>query len=164
MGQLGVHFAITEEQTNGLLAASDDDAVMAIIEEIEEKWDREFLGDSDKAWDAMHRVLTDGSLLYDNGEYPLNLTICGGRQLYEGEDYTVALVLPEQVKVVATALESLTEEWFRNRYFSLLSPNDYEFTIDEDDFSYTWEWFQNVRDLYRKASSAGRAVIFTVDA
>jgi hypothetical protein len=28
---------------------------------------------------------------------------------------------------------------------------------------YTWHWFEQVRDFYRKAAAANRAVIFTVD-
>ena len=34
--------------------------------------------------------------------------------------------------------------------------------IGELDFEYTWDWFENVRELYRKAATQGRAVIFTV--
>lgn len=52
MGCRGVHFAITDEQAQRLLAAEDqdsDDAVLAIIEEIEEAWDEEFTAETDKA-------------------------------------------------------------------------------------------------------------------
>jgi hypothetical protein len=164
MASRGVHFAITSDDLARLLAASNDVELMEIIEEVEERWDKEHLAESDKAWDAIHRCLTDGSLLYESGEYPLNHVICGGRQLHEGEDYTVALVTPEQVKDVATAIELVSENWLRERYFSLLKPDDYDGEIGEDDFGYTWEWFQRIRDLFRKAAGTGRAVIFTVDA
>jgi hypothetical protein len=164
MASRGVHFAITSDQLARLLAASDDGGRMEVIEEIEALWDKENLAESDKAWDAIHRCLTDGSLLYESGEYPLNHVICGGRQLQEGEDYTITLVTPEQVRDVAAALEPLSEAWLRERYFSLLKPDDYEGEIGADDFGYTWDWFQNVRDLFRKAAAGGRAVVFTVDA
>ena len=98
-----MHFAITVEQMNDLLKAADEEELMAQIERIEEAWERQFLVESDKAWDAIHRCLTDGSLLYDSGEYPLNHVICGGRQLDAGDDYTISLVNPEQVKDVARA-------------------------------------------------------------
>lgn len=137
---------------------------MEIIEEVEELWEKEHLAESDKAWDAIHRCLTDGSLLYDSGEYPLNHVICGGRQLHQGEDYTVTLVTPKQVKDVAAAVEPLSETWFRERYFSLLNPDDYGGEIGEEDFVYTWDWFQTIRNLFRKAAASGRAVIFTVAA
>lgn len=164
MASRGVHFAITSDHHARLLAASSDSELMEIIEEVEGLWDEEHLAESDKAWDAIHRCLTDGDLLYENGEYPLNHVICGGRQLHQGEDYTVVLVTPEQVKDVAAAVEHLSETWLRERFFSLLNPADYDGEIGEDDFGYTWAWFQNVRDLFRKAASSGRAVIFTVDA
>jgi hypothetical protein len=164
MASRGVHFAITSENLARLLHAPNDTELVEIIGEIEKLWDKEHLAESDKAWDAIHRCLTDGSLLYENGEYPLNLAICGGRQLYRGDDYTVALVTPEQVKDVAAAIVPLSEIWLRERYFSLLKPDDYDGEIGEDDFEYTWSWFQLIRDLFRAAAASGPAVVFTVDA
>ena len=79
MAARGVHFAITSDQLARVLAASNDDDLMQVIEQIEEAWDKDNLAESDKAWDAIHRCLTDGSLLYESGEYPLNHVICGGR-------------------------------------------------------------------------------------
>jgi len=59
----GVFFALTKEEEAKLLAAADSDAVVEIItEEIEERWDREWLVEMDKSWDAVHRCLGDGSL------------------------------------------------------------------------------------------------------
>jgi len=159
----GFHFATTSDQLTSVLAASNDDELMQIIERIEEAWDKEYLAESDKAWDAIHRCLTDGTLLYDNGEYPLNHVICGGRQLHRGEDYIVSLVTREQVADVSRAIDPLTEDWMRERYFSLLKPDSYDGEIGDVDFGYTWTWFENVRDLYRTAAASGRAVIFTVD-
>lgn len=163
MAARGVHFAITSDQLASLVAACNDDDLMAVIEQIEEPWDKEYLAESDKAWDAIHRCLTDGSLLYESGEYPLNHVICGGRQLYQGEEYTVSLVTPEQVRDVSNAIDPLTQQWMRERYFSLLKPDSYDGEIGNEDFRYTWTWFENVRDLYRRAAASGRAVIFTVD-
>lgn len=31
-------------------------------------------------------------------------------------------------------------------------------------FEYIWDWFENVRELYRKAALADRAVIVTINA
>ena len=58
----GVFFALTEAQQTTLDSASDDDEVMGAIEDIEEAWDKENLAECDKAWDAMHRCLADGTL------------------------------------------------------------------------------------------------------
>jgi Domain of unknown function (DUF1877) len=80
----GVFFAITIEQAEALLAAKGDDQMMGLIEEIEEAWDGDQLAECDKAWDAMHRTLTDGELGYGNGPYPLNHCVLSPHQLYNG--------------------------------------------------------------------------------
>jgi Domain of unknown function (DUF1877) len=72
-------------------------------------------------------------------------------------------VTPEEVKDVSAAIEPLTEEWMRERYFSMLEPDSYDGEAGEEGFTYAWGWFKDVRDLYRKAAASGRAVIFTVD-
>ena len=165
MGCLGVHFAVSAKQLKQLQAAADDDdAVMELIEEIEEEWDEKNLVESDKAWDAIHRCLTDGTLNDGESHYPLNLVIFGGKQLHQGDDYIVSLITAEQVKEVATAIQPVTEDWFRSRYFSVLESSDYDSVqIGEEDFQYTWENFCDVRALFLKAakSKSKSAIIFT---
>src|SRR5262245_39793149 len=104
MSPLGVHFAVTESDARRLLAAEDGDAVRALVEEIEGAWDEAWLVQSDQAWDAMHRALSNGTLFYDEGEYPLNRTVLGGKHLDDGEDYVIAYIAPNEVKDVAAAL------------------------------------------------------------
>jgi len=164
MSARGVHFAITPAQEKRLLAAKSDRKIMELVEEIEDDWERPFVVETDKAWDAIHRCLTDGSLLYVSGEYPLNHCICGGRQLFRGRDYTVSYVTAPQVKDVASALAKLTKTRMRKRY-DQLDPEEYnEAEMGDEDFEYTWENFLDVRRFYKKAVEAGRAVIFTVSA
>jgi hypothetical protein len=163
MGQLGVHFALDESQRDLLLAASTDDEVMAAVGVFEQSWDKDHVGESDKAWDAIHRCLTDGSLDDEAGEFPLSYVILGGKHLYEGEDYIVCFVSADEVKSVAKALLPITRETMKNWYFTLLDKDDYEGEIGDQDFAYTWDWFENVRELYLRASITGRSVIFTVD-
>lgn len=158
----GVHFAITGEQVDRLLGANGDDDLKEIVEEIEEAWDSENLVESDKAWDALHRCLTDGYLGYGNGPYPLNHCVLGPRQLHKGDDYIVSLVLPNEVQDVAKALQRITEDWFRSQY-SMVLPKDYAPEYGPDDLEYTWSNFDSVRALFEKAMSEGRAVVFTVD-
>lgn len=136
---------------------------MELVEQIEEAWDRPFLCETDKAWNAIHRCLTDGTLLYIRGEYPLNHCICGGRQLYRGRDYTVSYVTARQVKDVSAALAGITKAWMPKRY-DKLNPEDYdEVDIGDEDFDYTWSNFLDLRRFYKKAAQNSRAVIFTVD-
>ena len=157
-------FAITAEDAGRLKAARGDDAkVLGIIQdEIEEAWDEEHVCETDKAWDAIHRCLTDGKLSYEPVEYPRNLCILGGEQLHEGDDYIMSLLSPDQVKEVSAALKPITEEWLRARYFAI-DPEEYWLTLDDEDFEYTWENFEDVRDFYQKAASDNRWTIFTVD-
>lgn len=160
MSALGVHFAVTEDEARRLLAAGDD--VLAVVEEIEERWDEAWLVQSDKAWDAMHRALSNGTLFYDEGEYPLNRTVLGGKHLYGGDDYVVSYVAPNEVKDVASALASMTQEEFRKRY-DAIDPDDYDGPHGEEDFEFTWGALVDVRALFKKAADAGRSVVFTVD-
>jgi hypothetical protein len=163
MAARGVHFAITEDQADALLEAEgDDDTLLDLVEEIEEAWDEDNLAESDKAWDAMHRCLTDGRLEYGSGAYPLNHCVLAPRQLHEGDDYIVCLVLPKEVKDVVVALEAVSPEWFDGQYASVL-PKDYALEYGSEDREYTWEYFESVRELFRKAGARGRAVVFTVD-
>lgn len=161
----GVLFAITDEQTQHLLGAAiqGDVAVEAIVEEIESAWDVEFLQETDKAWDAIHRCLSDGTLAYDGGTFPLNRVILGGQPLYEAEGYIVSFVPKGEVPDVAAALATVTEAWFRQRYFALTETNYPPGYMDEENFAAHWEYLEMLRDFYQHAAEARRAVIFTVD-
>lgn len=79
-----MHFALTEEEIATLRALPDDEAwldhVQSVIEEQYLADQREFTAESDKAWDAMHRALTDGQLSWDGGNAPLNRAVLGGER------------------------------------------------------------------------------------
>jgi hypothetical protein len=158
----GVHFAITAEQAQALMAAGGDDAIRELVEDIEEAWDEDNLAESDKAWDAMHRCLTGGELEFGNGAYPLSHCVLGPRQLLEGEDYIVSLILPNEVRDVAKALEGISRDWFRQQY-STCVPRGYAPEYGPEDEEYTWSSFEAVRSLFEKAAQRGRPIIFTVD-
>ena len=100
----GVFFAITADDAAALQGAADDDALMILVEAIEEVWDRDNLAECDKSWDAMHRLLTDGILQFGNGPEPLRHCVLGPNQLHDADDYIVSLVPPVKVKEVAVAL------------------------------------------------------------
>src|SRR5690606_19344710 len=115
--------------------------------------------ESDKAWDAMHRALTDGELEYGNGPEPLNHCVLGPRQLHEGDDYIVSLVLPEEVRAVASALTAIDVAAFRERYTRLV-PKDYAPEYGDEDREYTCANYEDVRALYLRAAEQGLAVVF----
>ena len=170
MSCLGVFFALTPEQDKRLRKAhrqDGDEGVMEVIEEIEEAWVRKHLFETDKAWDAIHRCLTGdhtdgGELDPTAGHKPLNLLILGGRLMHEGDDYTINLITPAQVRRLAPALAKITKKWMRGRFFQL-DEKDCHYSIDEDQFDYTWGWFKGLPAFFARAAREGRSVIFTVD-
>jgi hypothetical protein len=159
----GVHFAIDPALVKRLLDAKSDAAVLEVVQvEIEQPWDESWLHQTDKSWDALHRCLSDGTLTIPAQFNPLSAAVLGGKQLYSGDDYIIALVEPELVRSVADALAGVTKAWLRKRY-DALSPQDYDGDIGDEDFEYTWNWFQGLPQLFDRAARAGRAVVFSVD-
>jgi hypothetical protein len=153
------------------------DADLVALLEIEDEKDRldyvarhiekeylsgDYAAQTDKSWDALHRLLADGYLTWDGGEYPLNHVVLAGRLLYSDTDYIMSLKTPDQVKDIASALAMLSFDEFRERYFSIPA-NDYDVDLSEEDFDYTWHWFDGVRKLYARAASESRHVLFTAD-
>jgi hypothetical protein len=86
---------------------------MEIVDEVEERWEEDegMICETDKAWDAIHRCLTDGSLGFSIGEEPLRLCILGGEQLYQGDEYIVALVTHHKLRALADALAEITPQF-----------------------------------------------------
>lgn len=137
----GVLFALSEAQVEKLQAAETDGQVIAVVQQIEELTEVEWQVDVDKAWDAIHRSLTDGRLLYENGDYPLNLCILGGYQLYGGDDYIVSAVDSDDVKALAGELGCIKQEELRERY-KKIPVADYPQGLSGQDFEYTWMNFK----------------------
>ena len=166
MSCLGVHFALAVDDVNTLRGIDDEgERLSHLQEEIEERYMAKpgtYAAESDKAWDAMHRALSDGHLSWDGGIYPLNHTVLAGELLYTSDDYIMSLKTPAQVKEIAASLALITEDDFRVRY-NAIPADEYGFPLDEDDFAYTWEWFQGVRELYKRAAIESRYVLFTAD-
>lgn len=163
MAGRGVHFAITEEQASALNIAADDDALREIIEQIEEEeWEASFACQTDKAWDAIHRTLTNGELSWNGGEEPLKWVILGAPNLHEGRDYIICLLNPDMVQAVAAEIGNIDEAEFRRRYNQLEFPG-YQGDKSEEDLAYSWGWLKNLPPFFKRAADAGRHVVFTVD-
>jgi hypothetical protein len=166
MSCLGVHFALTKDEAHYLRSLPDEQARLEHLQEvIETRYFEEqpdFKAESDKSWDAMHRTLTDGQCSWDGGEYPFSHVVLGGELLYTESDYIISLKTPQQVRDIAAALPRITDAEFRRRYFAI-DPDSYGFPLSDEDFGYTWEWFQGVRELYQRAATEGRFVLFTAD-
>lgn len=166
MSCLGVHFSLSSDEVQRLRDIEDESERVDFLHESIEEWyfaeHRERLADSDKAWDAMHRTLADGQLSWNGGEYPLNHVVLGGELLYTESDFIMVLKPPQQVRDVAAVLPMITEDEFRRRYFAI-DEDSYSQPLDEEDFEYTWENFQDVRRFWELAAAEGRFVLFTAD-
>jgi hypothetical protein len=166
MSCLGVHFALKESEVKKLMSMDDEqDRLEFVTEEIEEQYlegDKPFAAESDKSWDAMHRVLADGELTWEGGEYPLNHVVLAGELLYTDDDYIMSLKTPTQVKDIDKALSEITEKEFKQKYFSI-DPENYGLELSDEDSEYTWNWFENVRQFYSRAAADNRYVLFTAD-
>src|SRR5882672_2153895 len=110
----GVFFALTKEEEAKLLAAPSSDAVVEIItEEIEERWDRNWLVEMDKSWDAVHRCMGDGSLRTSQPSRTAK-AVLGGRQLSSRADWIISYLTADEVKQVADAIARIDEPEFRS--------------------------------------------------
>ena len=163
MTSLGVLFALSPRQLRRLESAGDDDdEVMSAIEAIEEAWEEDHLLELDKSWDAIHRALTDGSLAYDGGSFPLSHAILGGTSLYGGEDSIVSFKSADDVDAIATGLTTIDAEAMGDRYDTLV-PADYDPSYGPEDRASTISAFRDLARFYAESAEASRAVIFTVD-
>ena len=83
MGCLGVHFALTDAEVEQLRSLpSEQDRLDYVVEDLEETYFsglKQYIAESDKAWDAIHRAFADGEMTWDGGEYPLNHVVLGRR-------------------------------------------------------------------------------------
>jgi hypothetical protein len=161
MSCLGVHFALSDLEVRELTSRPDDEARLAYVqEEIEEDFfanRQDDLVETNKAWDPIHRFLTDGTLDGDSGD-PLELVVLGGRSLYSGDDYIIVLKTPEQVRAVAPRLAAVTKETFRAGYDRSEAGDD-----GDEHLEYAWEYLQELREFWLRAAERGRTVLFTVD-
>lgn len=164
MGCLGALFAITEKEVATLRAFEDPEELASHIMEVIEERDLggEWGIETDKAWDAIQRCFGAGLMDWKSGQYPLNYVILAGEPLYFEEDYVVSLKTPEQVADIAAAITTITKERLRELY-NKIKPKKYGQELSEEDFDYTWTYFEPLIAFYQKAATAKRAVLFTVD-
>ncbi|ASJ21979.1 YfbM family protein [Brachyspira hampsonii] len=170
MGCLGVLFALSDKDLNKLLKTSRlerPDFVSEYLEEIYFEKHKKYIYELDKSWDAMHRCLSnDGFLVFGDDNYPLGSVIMGGDVLYgngdDEEDYIITLKKANIVKDIASKIETITKEKFKEKYFKI-DEKDYEYSLSDEDFEYTWDYFYRSIEFWKNASDSNRAVIFTVD-
>lgn len=168
MACLGVLFALDEKVVLKLKSfKSDADRLAFLQEEIEEtimQNESEQFAELDKSWEGLHRSLTDGKFAWDNGIFPLNHVIMGGEQIYNEDDYIMSLKTPNQVAEIAEAVGKISKENLRNGYHKISTDDEgYAEFLSNEDFEYTWTWFENSVEFWKRAASDKRFVLFTAD-
>ena len=164
MSCLGVLFSLDKKEVDKLKAFRlDKDRLEYLQEEIEEAYFDKYperVAELDKSWDALHRSLTDGKLEYTNGIFPLSHVILGGEPLYFEGDYIMSLKTPDEVKQISPAIDKVDETHLKIGY-QKIDTNDYGFPLTDDDFEYTWTWFESSKKFWRLAANENRYILFT---
>jgi hypothetical protein len=166
MSCLGVLFSLSEKEVIKLKKfGSGGDRLVYLQEEIEEIYFDKYpkrVAELDKSWDALHRALTDGKLAYSNGSLPMSHVILGGEILYFEDDYIMTLKAPEQVRQIAAEINNIDEKHLKNGY-NKIDSNEYGFPLSDEDFEYTWYWFNSSKEFWKLAAAENRYVLFTAD-
>jgi hypothetical protein len=123
--------------------------------------------ETDKAWDAIHRCLTDGTLR--EGDTPGHLCVLGATDYFwvvrdDGQiEWIVNLLDPADVRRAADAIRGIDRAELRRRYEGIDPEASYCFGKSEDDFEYTWSWFPHLQAFFQRAADAGRWMVFLAD-
>jgi Domain of unknown function (DUF1877) len=150
------YFLALDEPCIALLLAQDGNDEQ-LIQVIKEDLDMNAAPDEcgvDKAWDGIHRCLTEGKLGGEDGTYPLNAVVLGGLPLHQGDDYVVSYNTPAEVREVTAALSDLDLAPFIARYWTL-DPDDYGAAIDQDGLEYLTYYLREITAFYQRAAQAG---------
>ena len=157
----GIHWALDIVEREVLDEIKSDRGLLAFSELIMRGRDEKWYQQTDKAWEAIHRCLADGTFDYRWSPDPLYNCILSGENLYEGqpETYYSTFLDPPEVKAVAVAIQSITKEEMQRRYFTI-DPKEYEHSVSEEDFHYTWEWFVRLQAFFQRAAEDNRGMLF----
>jgi Domain of unknown function (DUF1877) len=173
MACLGAHFAISSEAAarlkHGSLTNADIEAFIEYLGGIHaDLRAKGWVVWTEKAWDGIHRCLTDGKL--EIGNTPGHLCILGATERFwlRREDreleYIINLLEPSEVRRVADAIRRIDRAEMRRGYDNIDPDSFYRLSAwSEDDFEYTWDYFQRLQVFFQRAADAGRWVVFRVD-
>lgn len=168
MSCLGVLFAVPEDVVKHIRALPMAQRPEYISDELEEEYFEEYperTVELDKAWDAIHRSLTDGTLSFDCESYPLGGAVLGGELLYydgdKYDDYIITAKSPSMVRELYSWLVKLTKKQFREGYSKI--DETYPDELSGEDLEYSWEYLQDSIPFFRLAAEKDLWVLFTAD-
>ena len=157
------YFLALDEACTVLVLAEDgnDERLIEVIKALDMTDAPDECG-ADKAWDGIHRCLTEGKLGGEDGSYPLNAVILGGLPLHQSDSYIVSYNAPAEVRDVAAALTDFDLVPFIARYWTL-DAEEYGASIDQDGLDYLTYYLREITAFYQRAAQAGWASVFVAD-
>jgi hypothetical protein len=173
MTALGAHFALTPEMASRLdrNRRHTNADVIAFLQHLDSQFHallaEGWVQETDKAWDGIHRCLTDGKL--QRGDTPGHLCILGATERFwirrgDGQlEWIVNLLDPDEVRRVAAAIGGINRAELQERYNGIDPESYYWFCMSEDDFEATWDYFQRLQAFFQRAADVGRWVVFRAD-
>jgi hypothetical protein len=162
MAALGVFFAVTKDLGNQACAQADAEAVADLMDDHHTALSAAgWVQSTDRAWDAIHRCLTDGRL--EHGYDVEHSCVLGSGEFgYDSEDWIINVLDADEVREAAEYLRGIGEAELRQRY-AAIDPASYCFRKSPEDFESTRHWFAQLRAFYQRAAEAGRWVVFLAD-
>lgn len=155
-------FALSETEWGALQAvAGTSDAIDMVAEEIEERWDQDWLYETDKNWWAIQRVLSQREPDYKFAN-SVDAAILAGEHISPDENYVISAKNAELVKRVSEALQAISDVEFES-LARRMSWSHIDGPKPGKSFDAVSETFSELKAFYEKASSANRPVVFTVD-
>src|SRR5512139_1864147 len=154
MAGRGYLFALEPEEVRELVARPGAAQVQALLDPLYEgpRW-----AELDRAWTSIDRCLAAG-----RPTGPLARAILGGKPVAATPWQVIRLVPEAEAALVAAELADVDEASFRARFEATAGPEP-EGESEELDLLYAWGWFQKLREFYRAAAEAGRAVVFAAE-
>lgn len=159
----GVLFALTPPEEARLLGLPDARSRVAwAANELEERWDANWLHAMDNLWFPVHFCLHGSSDYPHPGSPPEAKVIFGGRPLGVSNVYSIDYKDAELARRIARALGMMREDavWARA---GLVDRKEYDGPNGSAMQLAVVDAIHELEDFYRRASDAARAVIFTVD-
>lgn len=159
------YIVLMRDDSKQLFAQKEDEAVRKTVENLRQSpkhRENGLLLECGADWDPIHRALTEGKLDPDDGEFPLDHCVLGGRQLHAGEGFDAILIRPDVVPHVAEALHELRRETFFENYMAI-DPVDYGKEPTEAEADRVWGTLKLIRQMFEDAANEHAAVVFTVE-
>ncbi len=160
MAGRGSFQAIRPGDIEGLLSLSGAD----LWDLVGEERAAVFVARVDKAWVAIHRALSDGTLFGALGEPPLANAVLGDHLIYQTATAEfVYLKYPSEVTDIAHELHKLSQKAFEEMLACVVPDEDIatlNLTRVPDAIEYGWPHFENMCAFYQQAATDRLAVLF----